>query len=67
MKKALESTGTDPCDHKKTERNEELSRKIIIGSILQKIHKEQGTMPYLLEVIEPYLTKENRKLFGLFF
>jgi len=54
-------------DAKREEIQKAIRRNIIIGHILQKIHKEQGTMDYLLEVIEPYFTKKNRKLFGLLF
>ena len=50
---------------KKAERKKKDCQKYIVGGILMKIHEEQGTMPYLLEMIEPRLTKANRKLFGL--
>ena len=49
----------------KEESKKELKRNIIIGSVLRKIHRDQGTMPYLIQVIEPYLKKADRKLFSL--
>lgn len=53
----------------KKEREKQISRErrknIVIGATLRAIHKKQGTEIYLLQVIEPYLSKENRKLFGL--
>lgn len=45
--------------------NQELRRNIVVGAILRKLHKEQGTMPYLIQMLEPYLKKADRKLFGL--
>lgn len=65
MKKVLESEIFEPNDVKKDELNKEKRRNIIVGAILRSIHKQQGTMPYLLQVIEPYLKKGDRKLFGL--
>ncbi len=43
----------------------ELRRNIIIGSILRSVHRKEGTMPYLIQMIEPYLRKSDRQLFGL--
>lgn len=45
----------------------ELRRNIIVGSILRSLHKQQGTMPYLVQMVEPYLKKSDRQLFGLLF
>ena len=45
--------------------NQELRRNIVVGAILRKLHKEQETMPYLIQMAEPYLKKSDRKLFGL--
>jgi hypothetical protein len=50
---------------RKQEARLELRRNIITGAVLRSLHKKQGTMAYLLEVIEPYLKKSDRKLFGL--
>ena len=44
---------------------QDLRRSIIIGSVLRSLHRKQGTMPYLIQVIEPYLKKSDRQLFGL--
>lgn len=44
---------------------QELRRNIIVGSILRSLHKKQGTMPYLVQMVEPYLKKADRQLFGL--
>ena len=44
---------------------QELRRSIIIGSVLRSLHRKQGTMPYLIQTIEPYLKKADRQLFGL--
>jgi len=49
----------------KEEAKKELWRSIIIGSVLRSVHRKQGTMPYLVQVIEPYLKKADRQLFGL--
>lgn len=49
----------------KEEANREFRRNIIIGSVLRSLHKKQGTMPYLIQVVEPYLKKADRQLFGL--
>ena len=49
----------------KEELNKELKRNIVVGAILRNIHRQQGTMPYLIQVVEPYLKKADRKLFGL--
>ena len=43
----------------------ELRRNIIIGSILRSVHRKEGTMSYLVQMIEPYLRKADRQLFGL--
>ena len=48
-----------------TDVRQELRRNIIIGSVLRSLHRKQGTMPYLIQVIEPYLKKSDRQLFGL--
>lgn len=47
------------------ETRQELRRSIIIGSVLRSLHRKQGTMPYLIQTIEPYLKKADRQLFGL--
>ncbi len=47
------------------EANAELRRNIVIGSVLRSIHRQHGTMAYLIQVVEPYLRKADRKLFGL--
>ncbi len=48
----------------KEEAKRELRRNIITGAILRKLHREQGTMSYLIQIMEPYLTRDHRKLFG---
>ena len=48
----------------KEEAKRELRRNIITGAILRKLHREQGTMSYLIQTIEPYLTRNHRQLFG---
>ncbi len=52
-------------DLEKEEKNRDKARIYKIGHIIRKIHREQGTMPYLIQVIEPHLTKQERSLFGL--
>ncbi len=49
----------------KAETNRDLTRKIVIGSLLLSLHKQQGTVPYLIQMVEPYLKKADRQLFGL--
>lgn len=50
----------------KGEANRELRRNIVIGAVLRSLHRKQGTMPYLIQAVEPYLKKSDRQLFGLF-
>lgn len=49
----------------KEDSKRELRKNIVIGAILRRLHKDQGTTPYLLQVVEPYLKKADRQLFGL--
>ena len=49
----------------KIEAKRELRRNIIVGSVLRSLHKKQGTMHYLVQMVEPYLKKADRQLFGL--
>ncbi len=44
---------------------QELRRNIVIGAVLRSLHRKQGTMSYLIQIIEPYLKKSDRQLFGL--
>ena len=65
---AKKSAGKEVIEKSTFEKNEakkELRRSIIIGSVLRSVHRKQGTMPYLVQVIEPYLKKADRQLFGL--
>jgi hypothetical protein len=62
---SLEKSLFEKDDLQREELKRELRRKIVAGSVLLSLHKRQGTMPYLLQVIEPYLRKSERKLFGL--
>ena len=66
-KKLLEENCLEKDQFEKKETQKELRRKIIIGSVLCTMHRKQGTMPYLINLVEPYLRKEDRKLFGLLF
>ena len=63
--KQVHGEGLEKQSFEKEQANQELRRNIIIGSTLRSIHRQQGTMPYLIQVIEPYLKKADRKLFGL--
>lgn len=51
----------------KISHKQELRKNIVVGAVLRKLHKEQGTMANLLSAIEPYLKKADRQLFGLTF
>ena len=46
---------------KKEEAKKELRKNIVIGHILRFLHKKQGTMPYLLQTIDPYLKKSDQQ------
>lgn len=65
VKSAKANTVFEGTDLEKEAKNREKARIYKIGHILRKIHREQGTMPYLIQVIEPHLTKKERSLFGL--
>lgn len=43
----------------------EYLKKVLIGNILWSIHRKQGTEACLVQAIEPYLSREDRALFGL--
>ena len=52
-------------DFQKKERALELQRNIVAGHIIRKLHKQEGSYGYLLQLLEPYLDKKDRQLFGL--
>jgi hypothetical protein len=53
------------AEAKKRNAKIEFRKNIVLGAILRKIHKEQGTMLYLLQIIEPHLSQAQRQLFGI--
>lgn len=55
----------EDVDQRKKERNLEFQRNIITGYIIRKLHKEEGSYGYLIQLLEPYLEKNERRLFGL--
>lgn len=64
-RKTLKEINNQTLSWKKEAERRELRRNIIIGAILRYIHKQQGTEAYLLQIVEPYLRKSDRQLFGL--
>ncbi len=52
-------------DLEKAEKSREYRKRLIIGSVLLSLHKQQGTEGYLIAAIAPYLRKGDRGLFGL--
>ena len=65
VKKVLQEDSIERTSLEKEEAQKEFRRNIIIGSVLRSLHRQQGTMPYLIHVVEPYLRKADRRLFGL--
>lgn len=65
VKKSLQKGLLEKATLEKEEAQKEFRRNIIIGSVLRSLHRQQGTMPYLLQIVEPYLRKADRQLFGL--
>ena len=65
VRKSLQKDSPERSALEKEEAQKEFRRNIIIGSVLRSLHRQQGTMPYLIHVVEPYLRKADRRLFGL--
>ncbi len=62
MQKSIQTEDYDPI---KKEKNLELQRNIIAGHIIRKLHKQEGSYAYLIQLLDPYLDKKQRQLFGL--
>ena len=52
-------------DLSKREKDLEFQRNIKTGYIIRKLHKQEGSYSCLIQLLEPYLEKKDRQLFGL--